>query len=156
MWHSPLKITGAEYCMIMFSNTGAHTPIHFTTNYIHRPDVLNIAIIRTSAVPICTESVDHNPVILVMDLERQETTLWTCLESTAYYRLFLKHPIPRNPNMTSVKKIDAEITIFTITIRSAKKRLRSLSSIPASRLGYSTSLGIIAKKKTSKEKLAQL
>jgi hypothetical protein len=40
--------------------------------------------------------------------------------SWAYYRLFLKHSVPRNPNIISIKEMDAAITIFTCMIKSAK------------------------------------
>jgi hypothetical protein len=57
-----------------------HTQTHFPTNYNHRPDVLDTAVMRISAVPIYIESVealssDHNPVTLVMNLKTHETAL---------------------------------------------------------------------------------
>jgi hypothetical protein len=59
---------------------GPHIPTHFPTNINRQPDVLDIAFIKTSALPIYTESVEalrsyHNPVILVMHWEPHEAAL---------------------------------------------------------------------------------
>jgi hypothetical protein len=94
----------------------------------HRPDVLDIATVRTSAVPIFIESVDalsadHNPDVLVMDLEPHETALQsvdTFTVNWAYYRHFLRQAIPDNPIITSREETDAAIAIFTSTIKSEK------------------------------------
>jgi hypothetical protein len=65
----------------------------------------------------------HNPVILVMDLEPDETTLPKMGPFTvnwAYYRHLLRQALPGNPIITSAEEIDAAITIYTSTTKSAK------------------------------------
>jgi hypothetical protein len=58
-----------------------------------------------------------------MDLEPHKTTLPMMVPFTInwdYYRQLLKQAISGNPNITLVEEIDAPITIFTSTIKSAK------------------------------------
>jgi hypothetical protein len=71
------QTTGAEYCTIL------PNPAHFPTHHNYRPDILDITVIRTSAVPTYIGSVEewssyHDPVILVMELHYQG---WTRLQS---------------------------------------------------------------------------
>jgi hypothetical protein len=93
-----------------------------------------------------------------VDLEPHETTISRMCPFAArwvYYSKLLKHAIPGNPVITSTEEIDAAITTFTSMIKPGKKKLKTISYIPASRLGHSRSRGTIAVKKRSEEKHAE-
>jgi hypothetical protein len=80
------QTTGAEYCTILLSNTSSPNPAHFPTHHNYRPDVLDITVIRTLAVPVEEWRSNHNSVILVMDLEPRELHYqgWTRLQSAVF------------------------------------------------------------------------
>jgi hypothetical protein len=118
----------------LYEIIGPHAATHFPANCNRRPDVLGTAFMRTSALPIYIEPVealssDHNPVILVVNVEPHETTLPRMNPFTVNWassRQLLKQTI-LNPNIALVEEIDTAITTFISTIKSAKK----LSHIPA-------------------------
>jgi hypothetical protein len=143
MWHS--RLTNARGGTLYDHNLqcnydviGRNTPTHFPVNYNHPPDALDIAIIRTTAVPVHIKSVevlscDHNPVLLVMEVEPLEHTTRKMDPFTinwAYYRQLLQQAIPGNTTLTSIEEIDAAITIFTPTIKSAKNGSKLYHAYP--------------------------
>jgi hypothetical protein len=68
-------------------------------------------------------SSDDNPVILVMDLGPDISTLQRMdpfRVNWAYYSQLLKQSIPGNPTITSAEEIDTAVTVFTSTIKSEK------------------------------------
>jgi hypothetical protein len=68
-----------------------------------------------------------------MDLEPHETTLPRMDLFTinwVYYRCLLEKAIPGNPNIMSAEEIDATITIFTSTIKSAKNASKLFHTYP--------------------------
>jgi hypothetical protein len=86
--------------------TSSHTPPHFVLNYNYWPDILGIAIIRTSPPTHIkfeeTLSSDHNPAIFILILEQQKHTKRRTDPHTtkhAYYRQLLQQEFPGNPNI---------------------------------------------------------
>jgi hypothetical protein len=81
---------------------------------------------------------------------------WTPLQSTGPTTgKVLKQAIPGNPNITSVEEIDAAMTTFTSTIKSAKNASKLYYTYPPRDTAIPDLADLLRRKRQPKEKHAQ-
>lgn len=103
-------------------------PTHFPYNN-GRPDVLDIAVLNTTLVPLHIESIsaltsDHNPVILILD----HSPISTAIKRNMYkdinwnaYRGYLDNSIPGNVKLETREELDVAVEMYINTVKFAMK-----------------------------------
>ena len=102
-------------------------PTHYPYNNQHRPDVLDIALMNTTFIPLNIETIpaltsDHNPVILTINIVPASTTLLGNITADIDWgilRSYLTLSIPGNLNAETEDDLEDAVKMYISTVKQA-------------------------------------